>query len=186
MILRIKNMVCPRCIAAVREMLVQAGFTVKSVTLGEAEIEGELTPERKSEVSAQLEARGFELLEDRRSRIIEAVKGSLIELVQGQKAVPDARLSDYLAGKLHLDYKYLSTLFSETQGCTVEKYFIALKIERAKELLVYDELTLSEIAFRLGYSSVAHLSAQFKRTTGLTPSRFKKAGGRKRRGLDEL
>lgn len=186
MILYIKNMVCPRCIAAVRRTLEQAGPRVVSVTLGEAEIEEELSAERKAEVATALGEQGFELLEDRRSRIIGAVKSSLIELLGGAETVPDARLSDYLAGKLHLDYKYLSTLFSETQGRTLEKYFIALKIERVKELLVYDELTLSEIAFRLGYSSVAHLSSQFKRTTGLTPSRYKRTGSRKRRGLDEV
>lgn len=186
MTLHIKNMVCPRCIAAVRQALEQAGFCVKSVGLGEAGIEGELSPEQKSRVSALLGPLGFELLEDRKSQIIEAVKNSIVELLHARTGVPDAKLSDYLSEKLHYDYKYLSNLFSETQGRTIGNYFIALKIERTKELLVYDELTLGEIAFRLGYSSVAHLSAQFKRVTGLTPSRYKRADDKKRQPLDEL
>lgn len=186
MTLPIKNMVCPRCIRAVRQILEQAGLDVKSVRLGAAEIEGELTREEKSRLAAQLETLGFELLEDRKSRTIEQVKNTIVELVRSERGVPDANLSDYLSERLGLDYKYLSSLFSEMQGRTIEKFFIAQKIERVKELLVYDELTLGEIAFRLGYSSTAHLSAQFKRTTGLTPSFYKRMGDKKRRSLDEL
>lgn len=186
MTLHIRNMVCPRCIRAVREALEQSGLEVESVRLGEAEIIGGLSDELKSRLMAELENLGFELLEDRRSRIIEGAKNCIVRLVRSEEVVPDANLSDYLSGKLGLDYKYLSALFSETEGRTIEKFFIAQKIERVKELLVYDELTLSEIAFRLGYSSVAHLSAQFKRTTGLTPSLYKHMGDKRRRSLDEL
>lgn len=186
MTLHIKNMVCPRCIEAVRHTLLQAGFRVEAVRLGEADIVGGLDAGQKERVATLLAPLGFELLEDRKSRIIEAMKNCLVSLVRAQAVVPDAKLSDYLSAKMGYDYKYLSNLFSETQGRTVENYFTALKIERVKELLVYDELTLSEIAFRLGFSSVAHLSARFKRVTGLTPSRYKRTGGNKRRPIDEL
>lgn len=186
MTLHIRNMVCPRCIRAVREALEQSGLEVKSVCLGEAEVSGEPTEEQKSRLADVLQALGFELLEDRKSRIIEGIKNCIVRLVRSEEVVPDTNLSDYLSEKLGLDYRYLSTLFSETEGRTVEKFFIAQKIERVKELLVYDELTLSEIAFRLGYSSVAHLSAQFKRMTGLTPSLYKRMGDKKRRSLDDL
>lgn len=186
MILYIKNMVCNRCVMVVQHELEQAGLTVKAIGLGEAEVAEELSGEEKKHLAARFESLGFELLGDRKSRMIEAVKHALLELVYSQDILPDIRLSEYLAGKIPLDYKYLSSLFSENQGRTIEKYFIAQKIERAKELLVYDELTLSEIAFKLGYSSVAHLSAQFKRVTGLTPSAFKRMRGRKRCPLDEV
>lgn len=184
MTLHIRNMVCPRCIRAVRGVLEQAGLEVRSVRLGEAEIVGDLSAERKSRLSDALRELGFELLEDRRAQLIEGIKNCIVELVRSPQVLPDANLSGYLSAKLGLDYRYLSTLFSQTEGRTVEKYFIAQKIERAKELLVYDELTLGEIAFRLGYSSVAHLSGQFKRTTGLTPSLFKR--DKRRRSLDEV
>jgi len=184
--LYIKNMVCPRCIEAVRGALADAGVEVMSVTLGEAEIVGEPDAERKRAIAARLEKSGFELLEDRRSRIISSVKNGIVELIYSHEVVPDVILSEYLSDRLHLDYKYISTLFSETEGRSVEKYFIAQKIERVKELLIYDELTLGEIAFRLGYSSVAHLSMQFKRETGIAPSVYKRSGVRNRRSLDEL
>lgn len=186
MTLYIKNMVCNRCVMVVRAELERLGFGVESVKLGEAELRGEPTREQMSRLAERLRELGFELLEDRTSRIIEAVKNCIIELVRAEPAVPEVNLSDYLSEKLRLDYKYISGLFSAKQGRTIEKYFIAQKIERVKELLIYGELTLSEIAFRLGYSSVAHLSAQFKRTTGLTPSYFRRSGRERRRALDEL
>lgn len=185
-VLRIKNMVCDRCVMVVRAELERFGCRIVSVRLGEAEIEGDLSPERKAELAARLEALGFELLEDRRARLIEAVKSAVIELVRGSEVVPDVRLSDYLQERLRVDYRQISALFSETEGRTVEKYFIAQKIERVKELLVYDELPLAEIAFRLGYSSVAHLSAQFKQVTGLTPSHYRQSGGGRRQTLDKV
>lgn len=186
MTLHIKNMVCPRCVAAVRNVLERLGLKVASVELGRAEIKGEADDLAKREIARQLKAEGFELLEDRRSRIIEAAKNAIVELLYTHEAMPEVNLSEYLADRLHIEYKYLSTLFSQTQGYTVERYFIIQKIERVKELLIYDELTLSQIAYRLGYSSVAHLSTQFKRETGLTPSRYKQTGRRERRSLDEL
>lgn len=184
--LYIKNMVCPRCIAAVREALTESGAEVMSVTLGEAEIVGEPDDGRKREIAARLEKAGFELLEDRRSRIISSVKNGIVELIYAHEVMPEVNLSEYLSDRLHLEYKYISTLFSETEGRSIEKYFIAQKIERVKELLIYDELTLGQIAFRLGYSSVAHLSMQFKRETGIAPSVYKRSGVRNRRSLDEL
>lgn len=186
MLLRIKNMVCNRCVLVVRTELERAGCRVLAVRLGEAEVEGELSPEEKARLAERLEALGFELLEDRRARMIEAVKRTVIELVRAEEVMPDVRLSDYLQERLRVDYRQISTLFSETEGRTVEKYFIAQKIERVKELLVYDELSLGEIAFRLGYSSVAHLSAQFKQVTGMTPSRYKLMGAAGRRTIDSV
>ncbi len=186
MLLRIKNMVCNRCVLVVRTELERAGCRVLAVRLGEAEVEGELSPEEKARLAERLEALGFELLEDRRDRMIEAVKRTVIELVRAEEVMPDVRLSDYLQERLRVDYRQISTLFSETEGRTVEKYFIAQKIERVKELLVYDELSLGEIAFRLGYSSVAHLSAQFKQVTGMTPSRYKLMGAAGRHTIDSV
>lgn len=186
MLLRIKNMVCDRCVMVVRTELERAGCRVLAVRLGEAEVEGGLSPGEKARLAERLEALGFELLEDRRARMIEAVKRAVIELVRAEEVMPDVRLSEYLQERLRVDYRQISTLFSETEGRTVEKYFIAQKIERVKELLVYDELSLGEIAFRLGYSSVAHLSAQFKQVTGMTPSRYKLMGAAGRRTIDSV
>ena len=186
MLLRIKNMVCDRCVMVVRTELERAGCRVLAVRLGEAEVEGGLSPGEKVRLAERLEALGFELLEDRRARMIEAVKRAVIELVRAEEVMPDVRLSEYLQERLRVDYRQISTLFSETEGRTVEKYFIAQKIERVKELLVYDELSLGEIAFRLGYSSVAHLSAQFKQVTGMTPSRYKLMGSAGRRTIDSV
>lgn len=186
MLLRIKNMVCDRCVMVVRTELERAGCRVLAVRLGEAEVEGGLSTGEKARLAERLEALGFELLEDRRARMIEAVKRAVIELVRAEEVMPDVRLSEYLQERLRVDYRQISTLFSETEGRTVEKYFIAQKIERVKELLVYDELSLGEIAFRLGYSSVAHLSAQFKQVTGMTPSRYKLMGSAGRRTIDSV
>ena len=129
---------------------------------------------------------GFELIDDKKSRIIEKIKNIIIELVHHQNNDAKTNLSDVLSSQLHHDYNYLSNLFSEIEGTTIEKYFIAQKIEKVKELLVYDELSLSEIAFRLNYSSVAYLSNQFKKVTGLTPSYYKQIRDDKRKPLDKV
>ena len=126
------------------------------------------------------------MIDDKKSRIIEKIKNIIIDLVHHQDNEAKTNLSDVLSNELHHDYNYLSNLFSEVEGTTIEKYFIAQKIERVKELLVYDELSLSEIAFQLNYSSVAYLSNQFKKTTGLTPSHFKQIKEEKRKPLDEV
>lgn len=185
-VLYIKNMVCNRCIMVVRNELERHGYRVSSIKLGEANLDGEITPEDKKHIDDTLMSYGFQLIDDKKSRIIEKVKNVIIDLVHFQDNKTQTNLSDVLSEALHLDYNYLSNIFSEVEGTTIEKYFIAQKIERVKELLVYDELSLSEIAFRLNYSSVAHLSSQFKKVTGLTPSHFKQVGENKRKPLDEV
>lgn len=182
----IKNMVCNRCIMVVENELVKLGLDVKNVKLGEVTLGKEPTPEEKEQIEAVLVPLGFEVIDDKKSRIIERIKNIIIDLVHYQENGPKTNLSDLLSNELHHDYNYLSNLFSEVEGTTIEKYFIAQRIEKVKELLVYDELTLSEIAFRLNYSSVAYLSNQFKKVTGLTPSHFKQIREHKRKPLDEV
>lgn len=184
--LHIKNMVCNRCIMVVNDELEKLGLHPASVELGEVVLSEELSDIQKDQVKSVLEKVGFELIDNRKSQLIERVKTLLIELVHRQNNQLNTNLSDYLSQQLGHDYSSISTLFSEVEGTTIEKYYIAQKIERVKELLVYDELSLSEIAHLLNYSSVAHLSKQFKKTTGLTPSHFKQIGALKRKPLDEL
>lgn len=162
------------------------GFYPVNVTLGEVELEKDIDDDEKSVINNHLRTFGFELIDDKKSRIIEKIKNIIIDLVHHQGNDTKTNLSDVLSSKLHHDYNYLSNLFSEVEGTTIEKYFIAQKIEKVKELLVYDELSLSEIAFRLNYSSVAYLSNQFKKVTGLTPSHFKQIKEEKRKPLDKL
>lgn len=182
----IKNMVCNRCIMVVQNELDKLGFDVKNIRLGEVTLGKEPTPEEKNNLDKILIPLGFEIIDDKKSRIIEKIKNIIIELVHHQDNDIKTNLSDVLSSKLHHDYNYLSNLFSEVEGTTIEKYFIAQKIEKVKELLVYDELSLSEIAFRLNYSSAAYLSNQFKKVTGLTPSHFKQIREDKRKPLDEV
>lgn len=184
--LYIKNMVCNRCIMVVKSELEKLGISPASIILGEVTLSGGLNPEQKDALSKKLEDLGFALIDDRRARLIEQIKNAIIELVHYNNNDLKVNLSDYISEKLHHDYNYISNLFSEIEGTTIEKYFIAQKIERVKELLVYDELTLNEIAFKLNYSSVAHLSSQFKKVTGLTPSHFKQIKTNKRKPLDEV
>lgn len=179
-------MVCDRCKMVVKTELEKLSFQVLSVTLGEVELSIELNQEQKQKVSETLEPLGFSLIDDKRGRFIEQIKTIIIELVHHDHSELKINLSDYLSERLHLDYNYISNLYSEMEGTTIEKYYIAQKVERVKELLVYDELTLSEIAFKLNYSSVAHLSSQFKKTTGLTPSYFKNIKTEKRKPLDKV
>lgn len=184
--LYIKNMVCPRCITAVRNELEKAGITVLSVELGEAEIKNELTPEELQHIDKSLQALGFELIGDRKIRIIEQIKNEIVYLVHHSGETLNTNLSTLLSGKLNYDYTYLSNLFSEVEGTTIEKYHIAQRVEKVKELLVYDELSLAEIADALGYSSAAYLSSQFRKVTGLTPTFYKSIKENKRRKIDEL
>jgi len=170
----------------VQAELEKAGLHPLTVELGEVEIGVSPTKEQLSALDESLRKLGFELIDDKRSRIIEKVKTSIIELVQGTGEMGSVNLSDLLAGKLHYEYTYLSNLFSAVEGTTIEKYFIAQKIEKVKELLVYDEMTLSEIADVLGYSSVAALSTQFKKVTGLTPTYFKSLKDHKRKNIEDL
>lgn len=179
-------MVCNRCIMVVQNELDKLDLSAITVKLGEVVFEKEPTTEEKKHLSKALSVLGFEMIDDKKSRIIEKIKNTIIELVHHQDNDSKNNLSDVLSKELHHDYNYLSNLFSEVEGTTIEKYFIAQKIEKVKELLVYDELSLSEIAFQLNYSSVAYLSNQFKKTTGLTPSHFKQIKEEKRKPLDEV
>lgn len=182
----IKNMVCNRCIMVVQNELDKLGLEVKNIKLGEVSLNKELTSEQKDKLDNALIPLGFEVIDDKKSRIIEKIKNIIINLVHYQNNASKINLSEVLSNKLHHDYNYLSNLFSEVEGTTIEKYFIAQKIEKVKELLVYDELSLSEIAARLNYSSVAYLSNQFKKVTGLTPSHFKQIKEDKRKPLDRV
>lgn len=186
MTLTIKNMVCNRCILVIQNELDKLGVGVKSIKLGEVILEKELTSDEKERLDKILLDLGFEIIDDKKRRIIEKIKNLIINLVHHQDNATKVNLSDLLSNELHHDYNYLSNLFSEVEGTTIEKYFIAQKIEKVKELLIYDELSLSEIAFRLHYSSVAYLSNQFKKVTGLTPSHFKKIRKDRRKPLDEV
>ncbi|WP_313002201.1 helix-turn-helix domain-containing protein [Chryseobacterium gleum] len=182
----IKNMVCDRCIMVVQNELEKLGLDAKNIKLGEVILSKEITSLEKENLSKTLEPLGFEVIDDKKGRIIEKIKNTIIDLVHRQDGEVKTNLSDVLSDKLHHDYNYLSNLFSEVEGTTIEKYFIAQKVEKVKELLVYDELSLSEIAFRLNYSSVSYLSNQFKKVTGLTPSYFKQIKEDKRKPLDKV
>lgn len=175
MVLHIKNMVCLHCIMALKQLLDELGLSYRHVELGTVVLEGELSQEKSEKLSKGLHALGLELIDDRRSRIIEKIKTTIIRLVQkDQDERSNKKISTILSEELHYDYNYLSNLFSESEGVSIEKFLINQRIDRVKELLVYDELTLNEIAYKLGYTSTAHLSNQFKKVTGLTPSYFKK------------
>ncbi|MBS1558949.1 MAG: helix-turn-helix transcriptional regulator [Bacteroidetes bacterium] len=182
----IKNMVCSRCILVVQNELAKLKIPVKRIALGEVSLEKKLSEEQKKKIETALVPLGFELIDNRKGRIIEKIKTLIIDLIHHQNGNRKTNLSDVLSQELHHDYNYLSNLFSEIEGTTIEKYFIAQKIERVKEWLVYDELSLSEIAHRLNYSSVAYLSNQFKKITGLTPSHFKQIKEEKRKPLDQV
>lgn len=178
-------MVCDRCIMAVKDIFISLGITISSIKLGEVETAKELNSDQMKRLSDRLTAIGFELLDDKRSKLIEQIKTIIVEIVYNRITIK-TKLSNYISDKLHLDYKYVSALFSESEGITIEKYFITQKIERAKELLEYDELNLNEIAFELNYSSAAHLSTQFKKITGVTPSQFKDSAIKNRIPIDKL
>jgi AraC-like DNA-binding protein len=179
--LYIKNMVCSRCKMVVKSELEKSGLRPLSVELGEVEIAEKNIDEVKSSLLYNLQSLGFDIIDDKKSRIIEKIKNLIIDLVQNKNNQITTNLSEYLTQQLTLDYSTLSNLFSEVEGITIEKYFIHQKIEKVKELLVYNEMTLSEIAYLLNYSSVAHLSNQFKKITGFSPSYFKK-----RRQIEDL
>lgn len=184
--LHIKNMVCNRCKMVVQSELEKLGLTVLSVDLGEVIVEENLSNHQKNTLDKLLHTFGFELIDDKKSKIIESIKNAIIELIYNQDCHLKTNLSDYLSSKLHQDYSGISTLFSQQESTTIEQFFILQKIERVKELLVYDELSLSEIADKLNYSSVAHLSKQFKKMTGLTPTYFKSLKVSKRKAIDHL
>jgi AraC-like DNA-binding protein len=178
--LYIKNMVSIRCKIIVRAELEKLGLHPTSVELGEANIVENISSQELEQLDAALQTTGLKLLEDKRSIIVEKIKNIIVEMIHYSENPPRVNFSEYLSEILNESYTTLSHLFSEMSGTTIEHYIIAHRIERAKELITYDELTLSEIAFKLHYSSVAHLSSQFKKTTGLTPSHFKMMKERRR------
>jgi AraC family transcriptional regulator len=185
--INIKNMVCPRCIKVVRDELTKTGFTVSSVSLGEAVVDEELSPEALNKIKEVLEKEGFELLEDKKAKIIERVKIAVISKIHSPEGLPESfKFSSYIADEIGLDYNYISTLFSSTENITLERFIILQKIELTKELLRYGELSLNDISWRLGYNSVQHLSNQFKSVTGFSPTEFKKFKAIKRHPLDDV
>jgi len=172
----IKNMVCDRCIMVVKQELDKLGLEPETVTLGEVVLKEEIASDVRDRLDESLRNLGFERIDDRKARLIETIKKEVIELIhRGDLRQRKFNWSHILSERLHYEYNYLSNLFSSVEGITLEQYIIRQKIEKAKELLFYDELTLSEIADKLGYSSVAHLSGQFKKVTGFTPSALKKS-----------
>jgi len=184
----IKNMVCNRCIKVVSEEFEKLGLIIKNIQLGEVEILKDESKLDMIKIENVLKINGFELLDNKSSKIIEKVKILIIDMIRKVDSGEDIEInfSEYLAKETGLNYNYLSSLFSSLEGITIEKYIIHQKIEKVKELIVYGELTLSEIAFRLGYSSVQHLSNQFKKITGLTPSYFKSLKSKNRKSLDDI
>ncbi len=185
-ILFIKNMVCNRCIKVVKEELEKLNVKIKSIKLGEVETYQTKTELPLNMISEVLEENGFELINDKNARIIEKIKKEIISIIQNYTDEDLTKISfpKHLSKKLTKDYTYLSTLFSKTEGITIEHFIILQKIEKVKEYLKYDELTLSEIAYKLGYSSVQHLSRQFKKNTGLTASEFKNNISSERKSID--
>ncbi|MFC1480673.1 helix-turn-helix domain-containing protein [Candidatus Neomarinimicrobiota bacterium] len=185
--LTIKNMVCARCIRVVSEELFAGGFNPIHVQLGKVVLNEQLNDAATANIKSILERNGFELLVDGKAQLVEQIKAIIIDLVYNSELSElNVNISDFIANKIGRDYSSLSNLFSSVESTTIEKYIISQKIERVKELLVYNELNLSEIAFMLGYSSVQHLSNQFKKVTGLTATHFKQLGSPHRRSLDQL
>lgn len=185
--INIKNMVCNRCIKVVREELEKSNFSIKEISLGEVT----LTYPGRIDISLIkkiLEENGFELIDDKNSRLVEKIKVTIINLIMMMSIgkVSKVNFAREITNETHLSYQYISSLFSSIEGTTIEKFIILQKIEKVKELLVYDELTLSEISHRLEYSSVQHLSNQFKKVTGLTPSYFKRFKSIRRKPIDKL
>ena len=179
-------MVCIRCKMVVKDELTKLGLRYTNVELGEADIMETISAEQHDLIKEALLKSGLELMDDKKSVLIQKIKNVIVELVHYSDEPLTIKFSEYLSHNLHHDYTYLANLFSEVQGTTIEKFFIAHKIERVKELLVYDELNLTEIAYQMHYSSVAHLSAQFKKVTGLTPSYFKQLKEKRRNMLENM
>lgn len=184
----VKNMVCHRCVLTVEDILEKAGIPFQKVIFGEIHLAQELSKEQRQLLTEKLEKVGFELIDNHTSGLIEKIKLLVMQKARKEVSEKEARqnLSVYLSEKLNYEYTHLSSLFSTVEGRTIENYFIEQRIEKAKELLIYGQMTLSEIAYELDYSSTAHLSAQFKKTTGLTPSYFKEVGIAKRKALDKV
>ena len=179
-------MVSNRCKLVVKEELKKLGLHFVVVDLGEVDLMEELTSEQREKLSAALQESGLELMDDKRAVLIEKIKTVIIEMVHHSEEMIKVNFSDYLSEKLKHDYTYMANLFSETQGMTIAQFIISHKIERIKELIIYDELNITEIAWKMNYSSVAHLSNQFKKVTGLSPSHFKQLKEKRRCPIDEI
>lgn len=178
-------MVCDRCKMAVKSELEKSGIEFNGITLGEIDLKKEPSEQQLDNFKTNIVSLGFELIEDKTARLISGIKNAALEFVR-QPSGKNLKFSVYLTERLHKDYNYLSHLFSTVEGSTIEQYLIHQKIEKVKELLVYDELSLSQIADDLGYSSVQHLSNQFKKVTGLTPRHFKSIKENRRLSLDQI
>jgi len=187
-ILLVKNMVCHRCVLAVEQILQSEAIPFQKVLFGEIHLQDELQEEQKRSLKTKLQHIGFEMIDNHSTGLVERIKQLVIARArnEGNPAERKTKLSQLIVGKMHHEYTYLSSLFSSIEGRTIEKFFIEQRIEKAKELLIYDQLTLSQIAYELDYSSAAHLSAQFKKITGLTPTYFKEIGISKRKALDQV
>ena len=174
-VLHIKNMVCDRCIRVVRDELEHIGLRVTDVELGKAEVIQPIQPVSRQRIREVLDASGFALLDDRKTRLVERIKAEIIQAVRrdAEQEPMNMKFSDFLSSRLYMDYSYLSTIFSSSEGITIEQYIIQQRIERAKELIQDGDLNLSEIAYKLGYKSVQHLSGQFKKVTGMTAGSYR-------------
>lgn len=182
----IKYMVSLRCKMVVKEELKKLGLHFVVVDLGEIEIMEELDESQRDDLRAALLDSGLELMDDKKAVLIEKIKNVIVEMVHYAEELPRNNYSDYISEKLHYDYTYLSNLFSEVKGITIQQFIILQKIERVKELILYEELNLTQISYLLQYSSVAHLSNQFKKVTGLTPSQFKLLKNRGRNAIEDI
>jgi AraC-like DNA-binding protein len=179
-------MVSLRCKMVVKDELRKLGINYSNISLGQVELAENINRSQLENIRTALKQSGLELMDDKKSVLIEKIKDVVIEMVHYEDELPKVNFSDYLTEKLGYNYTYLANLFSETEGTTIEHFIIIHKIERVKELIIYDELNLTEIAWKLHYSSVAHLSNQFKKITGLTPSFFKSLKNKKRNNLENL
>ena len=184
--LLIKNMVCQRCVLTVENILTDLKIPFHKISLGEVDLEEKLTDTDLKKIDQELSNVGFELIEGRVNKIIEDIKKAVMEYLNLGMERENLKLSLFIVKRIPYDYSYLSDLFSTIEGKTIEQFFILMRIEKVKELLVYDQLSLTEISYQTGFSSVHHLSAQFKKVTGLTPSHFKKIAADKRKYLDRL
>ncbi|WP_323028296.1 AraC family transcriptional regulator [Gelidibacter japonicus] len=186
MFLYVKYMVSLRCKMVVQQELEKIGMHCLRVDLGTIEIKENITNSKRKELAKNLKRYGLELLDDKRNILIEKIKAVIIEMIHYSKDMPKVNYSDYISEKLGYDYTYLANTFSEVKGITIQQYIINHKIERVKELLLYEDLNLTEISYQLHYSSVAHLSNQFKKVTGLAPSYFKSLKNKKLKNLEDL
>jgi len=179
-------MVSTRCKMVVKDVLKNLGLHFMVVDLGEVEIMEDINEETRNELKNALIVSGLELMDDKKAMLIEKINNVITEMIHYSDEAPKMNYSDYISDKLKYDYTYLSNLFSEVKGITIQQFIIIHKIERAKELLLYDEMNLTEISYKLHYSSVAHLSNQFKKVTGLTPSQFKNLKDKRRKPIEDI